>query len=699
MSQSLTETFRDEALELLTDLETALLALEEQPDDDALVDQAFRALHTLKGASGLVGFEDVAAFCHEAEAVFELVRSGQQRVDHDLVSLSLSALDHLKKMLFASFDGTNVDVSKTEVLVTAFQALLPDAVSDAPGFASVGSDGTDREGVSYRIRFRPGPQIFRRGVKPQLLLQELAQLGEAILVAQVDAIPDLELLDPEECRIYWDIILTTSADENELRDVFIFVEDDCDLTIEVIDNTGLLDDQEDYKRLGEILVEKGDLPQDSLEQFLASKKRLGETLVEAGVVNPDKVEAALVEQQRVQQLRRQRQATKITESIRVKSERLDSLVNLVGEMVTVQARLTQLTSARVDGELLAVSEEVERLVWDLRDLVLTIRMVPVGGMFSSFKRLVRDLGADLGKDVMLVTEGGETELDKTLIDRLNDPMVHLIRNAIDHGLETPGERKATGKPVKGTLKLSAAHVGANVELVVEDDGAGLNTELIREMAVRKGLINATAELDNRELASLLFEPGFSTADTVSNVSGRGVGMDVVRQSVDALRGSIEIESTSGKGTRFVIRLPLTLAIIDGLLVSVATEQFILPLAAIEECVELTSREKTLAPGRNLIRVRGETIPYIRLRQEFALQGESPEIEQVVIASLDQGRVGFVVDHVVGEHQTVIKNLGRMYQDIAGVSGATILGDGSVSLIVDLGQLADAAEKEEVKRYH
>ena len=471
MSHSLTETFREEAQELINDLETALLALEEQPDDETLIDQAFRALHTLKGSSGLVGFEDVAAFCHEAEAVFELARSGQRRIDSDLVSLSLAALDHLKRMLFASFEGSSIETAQTEELIAALRAFLPQTPRPDAMLASPDDEELSQEGICYRIRFRPGAQIFKRGVRPQLLLQELSQLGEAVLVAQVDAIPDLETLDPEECWVYWDIILTSNADENELRDVFIFVEDDCDLTIEVIDNTGLLDDAEDYKRLGEILVEKGDLPQDALEEFLASKKRLGETLVEAGVVNPDKVEAALAEQQRVQQLRRQRNVTKVTESIRVKSERLDKLVNLVGEMVTVQARLTQLTSARSDGALLAVSEEVERLVWDLRDLVLTIRMVPVGGMFNSFKRLVRDLGAELGKDVMLLTDGGETELDKTLIDRLNDPMVHLIRNAVDHGLETTAERAAAGKPPKGTLTLSAAHVGANVELIVADDGA------------------------------------------------------------------------------------------------------------------------------------------------------------------------------------------------------------------------------------
>ena len=699
MSHSVLDTFREESGELFNDLENSLLALEEQPENANLVDQAFRSLHTLKGSSGLVGFEDVAAFCHEIEAVFELARSGQCRVDQKLISLSLAALDHLRKMLHASLAGDSPEFNETAALIVSFRQLVPAGDDSESLSKDFSHERTVQEETSYRIRFKPAPQIFLRGVRPELLLKELVQLGEAIIVAQVDDLPALDDMDPEECRVSWDVILTTTVDENTLRDVFIFVEDDCELTIQVIDEDGLLDDVEDYKRLGEILVDKGDLPAEALQTYLNGKKKFGETLIESGIVNPDKVAAALAEQTRIKELRNQRQVAKITESIRVKSERLDKLVNLVGEMVTVQARLAQLSAQRDDGDLLAVSEEVERLVWDLRDQVLNIRMVPVGGLFSSFKRLVRDLASDLGKDVMLVMEGGETELDKTLIDSLNDPMVHLIRNAIDHGIESPAARQAAGKSPKGCLTLSAAHAGAHVVLEIKDDGAGLNFAQIRETAIRKGLLSSTHDPDPRELSQLLFEPGFSTATQLSSVSGRGVGMDVVRQAIDTLRGSIEIESAPGQGTCFAIKLPLTLAIIEGLLVNVGADQYILPLAAIEECVELTGKEKALAPGRNLIRVRGQVVPYVRLRDEFALTGDSPDIEQVVIAQMEQGRVGFVVDHVVGEHQTVIKNLGRMYQNIAGISGATILGDGRVALIVDLPQLAEVAEKHETGQFH
>ena len=695
---TLIETFKEEALELIQELEDALLELEENPADTALVDRVFRALHTLKGSGGLAGFEALAGFCHEAETVFELVRSGERTVDQQLVSLTLTAQDHLKGMVMAELGGEPIDDDVTAELVAAFQALLPfDDELQEEASAKAGDQLSDLS--TYRIRFRPKPGIFCQGVQPQFLLNELVNLGEAVIVAQLDRVPALDELNPEECWIYWDILLTTAEDENTLRDVFIFVEDDCDLIVQQIDEGGQIDQPEDYKRLGEILVERGDLTEEDLNRYLSEKKRLGETLVEEGAIDDGRIQSALAEQRRVQELRKERKAHDIMESIRVKSDRLDKLVNLVGEMVTVQARLTQFANSRMDAELMAVAEEVERLTWDLRDQVLTIRMLPIGGTFTRFKRLVRDLAAELEKDVVLYTEGGETELDKTVLDQLNDPLVHLVRNGIGHGIESPGVRQAIGKPGRGRITLSAQHSGANVVITVADDGAGLDVERIRAKAIEKGLISAQAELSEREVFNLIFEPGFSTAQEISNVSGRGVGMDVVRQAIDALRGSIEVQSEEGKGTSFSIKLPLTLAIIDGLLIDISTENFILPLSAVEECIELTRNERDNSHGRNLVKVRGEIVPYVRLRDEFKLNGHCPEIEQVVIVNLEGQRVGFAVDHVIGEHQTVIKNLGKMYQDVDGVSGATILGDGRVALILDLPQLAERAEECEREALH
>ncbi|RLB61482.1 MAG: chemotaxis protein CheA, partial [Deltaproteobacteria bacterium] len=470
---SLIETFKDEALELLQELEAALLELEESPHDLAPIDRVFRALHTLKGSGGLAGFDGVAGFCHEAETVFELVRSGERQVDKELVSLTLTAQDHLKGMILSEFGGEKVNDELTAELVAAFQALLPfhekQTLLESPAAEAHQSDK-----MTYRVRFRPAPGLFHQGVQPQFLLGELVHLGEAIVVAQLDAIPPLDELDPEACWVYWDVLLTTDQDEDAIRDVFIFVEDDCELIIQKIDDGGLVDQPDAYKRLGEILVERGDLSQEDLEKYLKDKKRLGETLVQEGAVNGGKIQSALVEQERVQSLRQDRKSHDAMESIRVKSDRLDNLVNLVGEMVTVQARLSQFAGSRADAELISIAEEVERLTWDLRDQVLTIRMLPISGTFTRFKRLVRDLGAELEKDVILIPEGGETELDKSVIDQLNDPLVHLVRNCIGHGIESPAVRQAIGKPGRGRITLSARHSGANVVLTVADDGAGLD---------------------------------------------------------------------------------------------------------------------------------------------------------------------------------------------------------------------------------
>lgn len=695
---TLIETFKDEALELIQELEAALLELEEAPEDPSQIDRVFRALHTLKGSGGLAGFDNVAGFCHEAETVFEQVRSGERKVDEKLVSLTLSAQDHLKGMIMAEFGADPVDDELTAELVAAFQALMPfRKVSTAD--TKRAPDASQSDQATFRIRFRPMPNLFLQGVQPHFLLGELRRLGETLVVAQLDAIPALDELNPEECLVYWDVLLTTDQDEDAIRDVFIFVEDDCELIIQKIDDGSQIDQPEDYKRLGEILIERGDLTEEDLDKYLVEKKRLGETLVEEGALDDKKVKSALAEQQRVQALRRERKANDAMESIRVKSDRLDKLVNLVGEMVTVQARLSQFANSRIDADLLSVAEEVERLTWDLRDQVLTIRMLPIGGTFTRFKRLIRDLGSELGKDVILVSEGGDTELDKTVIDQLNDPLVHLVRNSIGHGIESPAVRQAIGKPGKGRITLSAKHSGANVVLTVADDGAGLDVERIRAKAIEKGLISEHAELTEREIYALIFEPGFSTAQEVSSVSGRGVGMDVVRQAIDALRGSIEVRSEEGRGTTFSIQLPLTLAIIDGLLIDIGADHYVLPLSAVEECIELTREQVEQTHGRNLVKVRGEIVPYVRLRDEFNIKSERPEIEQIVIVNLEGLRVGFVVDHVVGEHQTVIKNLGRMYQDVNGVSGATILGDGRVALILDLPQLAGRAEACEKRSLH
>jgi two-component system chemotaxis sensor kinase CheA len=509
----------------------------------------------------------------------------------------------------------------------------------------------------------------------------MAELGECRVIAHTDNIPYLDELESEKCYVNWDIILTTDKGENAIRDVFIFVEDDCDITITPVAFYDM-ESSDEHEKIGEILVEKGDISRIELEAILAEKKRLGEILVEKGVVPPSAIAAALEEQKHIKEIKAKKIEAEGMTSIRVQSDKLDFLVDLVGELVTVQARLSQTAARKNEPELLKIAEDVERLVWDLRDNTMSIRMLPIGSTFSKFNRLVRDLSHTLGKKIDLVTEGAETELDKTVIEKLNDPLVHLIRNSIDHGLEMPEERKAAGKKETGTITLSARHSGDSVLIQITDDGRGIDPERVRKKAVEKGLIAETAELTPKEACELILAPGFSTAEAVSNISGRGVGMDVVKKNIEALKGSLDISSEKGSGTVISLKLPLTLAIIDGLLIRVADQFFIIPLAVVEECIELTPKDIANSHGRSIIQVRGDIVPYIKLRELFGIRGDVPEIQQIVVTEIDGRRVGFVTDAVIGDHQTVIKSLGKIFKEVHGVSGASILGDGSVALIID-----------------
>lgn len=701
MMEEAIATYREEAGELLAELETSLLDLEETPDDSDLINRVFRAMHTIKGSGAMFGFDEIAAFTHEVETVFDMVRNGKMTVTKRLLDLTLKSRDHILYLLNAPV-GEDIDRAAGNEIIAGLRQLvphddLPQKGSDAIPVIELPelSEHELAQESTWRIRFRPAPNILMCGTNPISLINELRSLGTSHVVAQFDEIPVLDDLTGENCYIYWDIILTTSRGEDAIRDVFIFVEDDCDIRIELIDSSGLIDREQGYKKLGDILVERGDLSPVEMQKVLQLQKRFGELLVEQGIVSPEKVQSALVEQQHVKSVRKERNEATQQEaaaSIRVPAERLDQLINLVGEMVTVQAHLSQVSLAGGDSTYIAISEEVERLTNELRDTALNIRMLPIGSTFSKFKRLVRDLSQELGKEIEMETFGAETELDKTVIEKLNDPLVHIIRNSIDHGIEMPEARKAAGKPSAGTVHLGAEHSGDSVLITIRDDGAGLDRDAIRAKAIERGLLSATADVSDREIYAQIFAPGFSTAAKVTSVSGRGVGMDVVKRGIEGLRGSIGVDSVRGSGTTITLKIPLTLAIIDSLLVKIGTDHFVLPLAAVEECIELTREDIKNSHGRNLANVRGAIVPYIPLREHFCISSQRPEIEQIVIADLHGTKVGFVVDSVVGEHQTVIKSLGKMYRDVKGVSGATILGDGTVALILDMGMLLHAVEK-------
>jgi two-component system, chemotaxis family, sensor kinase CheA len=648
------QAFLEEAGELLAELETALLELEKSPADGELIGRVFRALHTIKGSSAMFGFDAIAAFTHEIETVFELVRAGGALVTGELVGLALLARDLIKAMLTAPEADDDVMTGRARQLVDSFRAMVPDEASSSACLSPQSLSCADAPALAgpviYRVRFRPVREMFLSGANPVHLLNELRQLGECRVTAETDAVPLLNELDPSLCHLSWDILLTTARGVDAIRDVFIFAGDD-EVEIEVADG----------------MPGGGDL----------AAEESGETAIPGPLTSQEAGE--------------ERSGREAISSIRVSADKLDCLVNLVGELVTVQARLSQTAAGRNDAGLIALAEEVERLTVELRDNALNIRMLPIGSTFSRFRRLVHDLAIELGKDVEMVTTGAETELDKTVIEMINDPLVHLIRNCIDHGIELPEVREAVGKPRGGTVQLSAIHSGGSVLITISDDGAGIDREGIRDRAMAKGMLAASAELSDKELLALIFAPGFSTSEEVTSISGRGIGMDVVKRGVDALRGSITVASRQGEGTTVTMRIPLTLAIIESLLVRIGADCYVLPLALVEECLELTRIDVARAHGRHLINVRGHIVPYIRLRDRFGVCGAPPEIEQIVITEVEGKRIGFVVDHVIGSHQTVIKSLGKVFRDVAGVSGATILGDGTVALILDIPRLVQGEE--------
>ena len=649
------QAFQEEARELLAELESALLELDQKRDDREVVGRAFRALHTIKGSGAMFGFDDIAVFAHNLETAFDQLRNGQLEATADLINLTLGAGDQIKTMLDEADGRATVDQGRSANILAELRQLTgsadvrPEAPVPVPSTAPDVSPGG--LALDWRIRFRPGLDVLLHGTNPLLLLRELRELGQLRISLDTAAIPPLGQIDAERCYLAWDMVLTTAAAKEAIRDVFIFVEDESELTAERV-----------LKPVAETCQ----------PETVAAKKSVPDG---SGDGRGDARGAG---------------GPATASSIRVSADKLDQLVNLVGELVTVQARLSEVAGRRDDADILDISEAVDRLTAALRENTMSIRMLPLKTTFERFRRLVHDLSADLHKEVDLTLEGADTALDKTVIDQLNDPLVHLIRNSMDHGIETPQARRAAGKSPNGTIHLSARHSGANVLIQVSDDGRGLDVEAIRARAVEQGLIDGAARLSEAEIFSLILTPGFSMAREVTEVSGRGVGMDVVRRSIDALRGSIEIASKPGEGLTVTLRLPLTLAIIDGLLVRVGDAHFVLPLANSLECVELTRQDILDAHGKHLASVRGEIIPYIRLSEYFHMNTARPEREQIMVVETEHGHYGFVVDQVLGDHQTVIKNLGGFYRNVQVVSGATILGNGTVALILDPHRLVQNA---------
>lgn len=675
MSQFL-DTFYEESFEGLDIMENGLLNLDIGAADVEVVNTIFRAAHSIKGGSATFGLSDVADFTHLMETLLDEMRDGRREVTEHAVDILLQSVDVLRELLMAAKDSEAIDSQRVSELKGKLNEILGSNGSSADtGNSPVTGQATEQNPAhaptqsnpdGWLIKFVPHKELFQTGNDPVRMLKELDSMGETEVEVNHDSLPDFITLDPEECHLSWVIKLYAAVDESQIKEVFEWVEDECDISITPLESAAAV---------AEIINEK---PQNSVVPAIESQTE----------VKKEKSTKSTVE----------------SASIRVGIDKVDALINMVGELVITQSMLSQLGKdfdiTRID-KLTDGLAELEQNTRELQESVMRIRMLPISFAFQRFPRMVRDLSQKLDKKIDLVMSGEQTELDKTVMEKIGDPLVHLVRNSVDHGLETPDVRLAAGKPETGVVHLNAYHQGGNIVIDISDDGAGLNKEKITAKALERGLITEddAKSLSDDKVHDLLFLPGFSTADVVSDVSGRGVGMDVVKRNIRALGGTINVKSEEGKGSTFTIRLPLTLAILDGQLVKVGNETYIVPLVSIIESLQIKEGSVNKVAGQaELYRLRDEYIPITRLYETFEIEPEHRDLKDglVVVVEGEGQRAGIFVDDLLSQQQVVIKSLETNYKKVTGISGATILGDGTVALIVDVAGLIELTKTNELK---
>ena len=636
-----TVTFIAESRELLEQMEAALLAVTRDGPD--AVNAIFRAAHTIKGSAGMFGLDPVVAFTHVAESVLDKTRDGALPLDDELVALLLACRDHIGALVDAvetgTLDGNAALTAAGAPLVAALQGYL--GGTGAPAAVRHAGAGTASDGGTghWHISLRFGPDVLRNGMDPLSFIRYLGQLGTVTDIAtRADELPDADAFDPESCYLGFEIGFASDADKAAIDAVFDFVRDDCVIRI-------------------------------APRQATAAAP-----VLETAAAKPRQALAPRPQQE--------------TRSVRVDADKLDRLINLVGELIIAGAGANLVARRTQIPELLECTSTLSSLVEEVRDSALQLRMVKIGATFNRFQRVVHDVARELGKDIRLDVSGEDAELDKTVVEKIGDPLTHLVRNAMDHGIEPADVRAARGKPVQGTVALNAYHDSGSIVIEVKDDGGGLKRDRILAKAVERGLVEPGRTPTDKEIFNLIFEPGFSTAEQVTNLSGRGVGMDVVKRNIVALRGSVDIASTEGQGTTVTVRLPLTLAIINGFQVGVGKSVFVIPMEMVEECIEF--REQ---PGCDWVDLRGRPLPFVRLRERFRVAGAPPRRRSIVVVRYGGSKAGLVVDSLLGEFQTVIKPLGRVFAGARFLSGSSILGNGDVALILDMAALLAGVESE------
>ncbi len=644
------QTFIVEAHELLQAMEQSLLQLESEPEDQDAIGAIFRAAHTIKGSAGLFDLAPIVSFTHIVEDVLDRLRDHSVAVDAALIAVLLKCGDHMLELI-------DVVASRGEALgpqALERDAALRDALrayqaceAQVPTTEVAANSSEASTEVLWHLSLRFGADVFRNGMDPLSFLHYLETLGQIVQVTTLtDRLPTLEHWDPESCYLGFDIDLRSSAGHAALNDVFEFVRDDCEIHISAVEPTPANTTPAD-----------ADLPAEPPQG--------------AAPAAPQRPPAASEAKPRDGNY------------VRVNADKLDELINLVGELVIASAGASLLARSCNNDPLQEATSRVSGLVEDILDSALHLRMIPIGDTFNRFRRVVRDVSQELGKDIELIISGAETELDKTVVEKIGDPLMHLLRNAMDHGIESVEARRAAGKPDKGHLSLNAYHDSGSIVIEIADDGAGLNRERILEKAQERGLVASGAVLSDQEIYNLIFEAGFSTAEAVTNLSGRGVGMDVVKRNITLLRGSVDLDSRPGQGTVVRIRLPLTLAIINGFLVNIDHAPYVIPLDMIQECVELDEQQRQSSRAKGYLDLRGEVLPLVDLREHFNHEGPAARRQNVVVVRYAEYKAGLVVDDLLGEFQTVIKPLGKLFGALRGISGSTILGSGAVGLILDV----------------
>ncbi|HHU59096.1 MAG TPA: chemotaxis protein CheA [Bacteroidales bacterium] len=661
--------FVEESTDNVHDLEEALFLLEKDMDNKELIERIFRAMHSLKGGGAMFGFNHLSEFTHHLETIFDWVRTNKLKVTTDLITLTFSAIDQIKFLLKTGDLSAADDLKAQQAFIQRLQAFLSEGGSTGTSAASAAqteADPEESDEKTYLISFIPQKELLQNGTNPLYLLDDIHALGQALTLAFTHKVPSLDLIDAEANYCLWQILVSTSESINEIKDVFIFVEDECELHIDQVAGHNILQDKDVLEKAEKAVKNSTLLTVEDFKQ---------ESQAAAASVAPqteERKKAAIKEH-------------KIS-SIRVSSHKIDELVTLVSELVTLQAQLSLYAENTQDATMLSMSENVQKLSRQLRENAFDISLIPLQSELMRFQRLVRDLSKDQGKDIDFIIEGGDLELDKNIIENLTDPLLHILRNSIDHGIEVPEDRIKAGKAPKGNILFKAFYSGANVIIEISDDGKGIDAEVIRQKAIAKGLIESDAALTDKEVLDLIFVSGFSTREVVSGVSGRGVGMDVVKRKLANIRGEVSIESEKGKGTLISITLPMTLSIIDGLLVGVGESQYVIPISAIDKLYALQP-EQLKQSFNQVVVIDNEQHPYIDLRKVFKASEEAEREQlQMIMVKAEDRLSGLLVDAVIGEYQTVVKPLGRYLKKQEILSGASIMGDGTIALVIDTTRL-------------